>query len=227
MNKVLVFLIFLVCFTGCNVKEYSDIDEDNIINETENTIIENEEVFEYVDNNPIKVGLYIYTNGKRILAETYESYWPIYTDINGFTAYYSNNKEISNARLQNVWKSLYQNYEGISDYKIGYHLKFDTVDGVVSKTILKPSDGNDIYDYIQIYLYDDIHQDSTWYSHMNDSDINDNTIFTTIKLTTSTKIADITSDIELTAFTYNDIDDFDEYGNYRGISSHTTIIKKK
>ena len=56
--------------------------------------------------------------------------------------------------------------------------------------------------------------------------IKDNTIFTTIKLTTSTKINDITSDIELTAFTYLDDNDFLD-GNYRGNSKFTTIIKKK
>ena len=61
---------------------------------------------------------------------------------------------------------------------------------------------------------------------MTDDMIKDNTIFTTIKLTTSTKINDITSDIELTAFTYLDDNDFlDE--NYRGNSKFTTIIKKK
>lgn len=61
---------------------------------------------------------------------------------------------------------------------------------------------------------------------MTDDMIKDNTIFTTIKLTTSTKINDITSDIELTAFTYLDDNDFLD-GNYRGNSKFTTIIKKK
>lgn len=227
MKRVLLATVFLYCFTGCNVKENSDKDINSpIVEDIKQEVIEEIEE-EYEDDNPIKVGLYIYTNGRRILSENYESAWPIYTDINGFTAYFANDKEISNSRLQSVWKSLYQNYENIDDYKIGYHLKFDTLDGPVSKTILKPSDGKDFYDYIQIYLYDDIHQDSAWYSHMNDSDVRENTIFTTIKLTTSTKIAEVTSDIELTVFTYNDMDDFDESGNYRGVSSHTTIIKKK
>ena len=40
------------------------------------------------------------------------------------------------------------------------------------------------------------------------------------------KINDITSDIELTAFTYLDDNDFLD-GNYRGNSKFTTIIKKK
>ena len=61
---------------------------------------------------------------------------------------------------------------------------------------------------------------------MTDDMIKDNTIFTTIKLTASTKINDITSDIELTAFTYLDDNDFLD-GNYRGNSKFTTIIKKK
>ena len=38
-------------------------------------------------------------------------------------------------------------------------------------------------------------------------------------------IDEITSDISLTAFTYDD-DDFDENGEYRGISKQTVIIKR-
>ena len=227
MKKMMTFLLFATCLTGCNVKELEDVNSDNsVVDNSVEEIIEEKEP-EYVDDNPIKVGLYIYTNNRRLLAHTYESYWNLYTDVNGFTAYFSNEEEISNGRLQNVWKSLYQNYSNIDNYKIGYHLEFDTIDGHVSKKILKPSDGNEIYDYIQIYLYDDIHQDSAWYSHITDAEITNSTILTTLKVTMSTKMNQITSDIKLTVFTYNSEDDFDEFGMYRGNSSFTTLIKRK
>ena len=224
MKKIIALLIAIILITGCtNKKEINDSPKEEI----KEPIKEEVEIKdEYVDTNPIKVGLYIYSNGKRFLAHEYVSAWPIYTDINGFTAYFSNEEVISNLRLQTVWKSLYNNYTNIDSYKIGYHIKFSTKDGDFSQTILKPSDDKNIYDYIQVYLYDDIHQDSSFYSHMTDDMIKDNTIFTTIKLTTSTKINDITSDIELTAFTYLDDNDFLD-GNYRGNSKFTTIIKKK
>ena len=54
---------------------------------------------------------------------------------------------------------------------------------------------------------------------------NESTLITSIKLTGSTKTDKITSDITLTAFTY-DSDDFDENNEYRGISKYTTTIKR-
>ena len=230
MKKFLMLFICLLCFTGClkddNKKEVeidnSDVLKDEVIPESPEEIIP-----PYVDDNPIKVGLYVYSNGRRFLADVYESAWPIYTDINGFTAYFSNEKEISNQRLQTVWKSLYDSYTDISDYKIGYHVKFSTTEGDKEQTILKPSDGISVYEYIQVYLYDDIHQTGSWYSHIEDNAMKEDTILTTIKLTTSTKIANVTSDIYLTVFTYNGEEDFDENGNYRGNSTYTTTIRKK
>ena len=227
MKKIYLYLFLFILLSGCSVNN-NQKDDDIITDEsTSQESIEEEIIETYVDDNPIKIGLYIYTNGRRLLAENYESSWPMYKDINGFTVYYNNEKEISNDRLQNVWKKLYENYENIEEYKIGYHIEFSTNDGIKSKTILKPSDGDEIFNYVQIYLYDDIHQTGSWYSHMNDSDIVDNTILTTIKLTASTKIEEIISDIHLTAFTYNGPDDFDSLGNYRGNSSFTTILKRK
>ena len=78
-----------------------------------------------------------------------------------------------------------------------------------------------------VYLYDDIHQTGSWYSHIEDNAMNEDTILTTIKITTSTKINNVTSDIYLTVFTYNGEEDFDENGNYRGNSTYTTTIRKK
>ena len=46
-----------------------------------------------------------------------------------------------------------------------------------------------------------------------------------IKLMWGVTANEIASDIELTIFTYDE-DDFDEEGNYRGISKFTTIIEK-
>ena len=37
----------------------------------------------------------------------------------------------------------------------------------------------------------------------------------------------VTSPITLKVFTYDDEEDFDEDGHYRGISSHTLIINKQ
>ena len=116
-------------------------------------------------------------------------------------------------------------YTDIDNYKIGYNIKFILNDGTsLDNTFLKP----DIFyfaKYFYVYFYDDIHQkDGTMYSHLEE--VNDNTLMTSIKLYAVDGIDDV-KDIILTAFTYDDEDDFDDNGNYRGSSSYTIEIKRK
>ena len=54
--------------------------------------------------------------------------------------------------------------------------------------------------------------------------ITENTLLTSIKLTAGKKVNEISSDILVTAFTY-DNDDFDLDNNYIGISKYQIIIK--
>lgn len=61
---------------------------------------------------------------------------------------------------------------------------------------------------------------------LNDGTSLDNTLMTSIKIYAVDGIDDV-KDIILTAFTYDDEDDFDDNGNYRGSSSYTIEIKRK
>lgn len=94
----------------------------------------------------------------------------------------------------------------------------------MDNTFLKP----DIFyfaKYFYVYFYDDIHQkDGTMYSHLEE--VNDNTLMTSIKIYAVDGIDNV-QNIILTAFTYDDEDDFDDNGNYRGSSSYTIEIKRK
>ena len=125
-----------------------------------------------------------------------------------------------------MWNTYYQNYQDIDSYKIGYHLEFETSTKKIDKTILKPSDTESIFEYIQVYLYDDINQESVSYSHITDDKITENTILTSIKLTASTKIDEIKTPITLIVFTY-DNEDFDKNNHYRGNSSYQLTINRK
>ena len=105
------------------------------------------------------------------------------------------------------------------------NIKFILNDGTnLDNTFLKP----DIFyfaKYFYVYFYDDIHQkDGTMYSHLEE--VNDNTLMTSIKLYAVDGIDNV-QNIILTAFTYDDKDDFDDNGNYRGSSSYTIEIKRK
>ena len=76
-------------------------------------------------------------------------------------------------------------------------------------------------------MYDDVHQaDGAFYSHLEMSDVKDNTIYSSIKLT-GIETANIESPITLTVFTYDGDEDFDSDGNYRGNSKYTITINRK
>ena len=132
---------------------------------------------------------------------------------------------ITGNQFQNVFKDYLDKYTNIDNFKIGYKISFLTSNGEVNKTILSPKDTEEFFNYLEIYLYDDYHrQPGVWYSHTTEEEYNEETLLTSIKLTAGKNINDIISDITLTAFTY-DYDDFDEFGNYKGISKYTIIVK--
>ena len=78
--------------------------------------------------------------------------------------------------------------------------------------------------YFYVYLYDDINAPDGFYSHLED--MNDDTIITSIKIYAVAGIDDV-EEITLTAFTYDNQDDFDDNNNYRGNSKYTITIKRK
>lgn len=125
-----------------------------------------------------------------------------------------------------MWKNAWNSQGEFSDAKIGFYISFQLDDGTeISQTVLKPSDAAWFYDYLEIYLYDDIHQ-TGWYSHLEDSDIQENTVISSIKLTSGSKISHVGT-IFLTAFIYNSTDNFDETGMYIGNVSETIAIFDK
>ena len=209
--KKIVLLFIVLCLLGCSKEEtpksITVIDEPVI-----------EEV-KYVDNNPIIVG--IYENDYRLVKDYYTS--NTYGKDLFFTTYYTNDETIYGGSRKYKWYDYYNKYDDISDYKIGYNISFYVGDEFISKNITEITDEYVFNPYFYVYLYDDIHQvDGAWYSHITRDKVNDDTLFTSIKLylVDSDKI---TSPITLTAFTY-DSDDFDSDGNYRGISKYSINI---
>ena len=91
---------------------------------------------------------------------------------------------------------------------------------------MKPSDSADFFEYLEIYMYDDIHvTPGVWYTHLEDSDMDDETIISSIKLTSGSKIAEV-GDIILTAFIYDGADNFDADGEYIGEVLQSIVIKE-
>ena len=226
---ILTLLITILSFIGVNYylninKEIEDepkIKQENVNNDLE------PETGKYIDNNPIKLGLYKYygRNKDRELIKEFNTNWQYHQDISSFEVYFTEETLITGKNQIETYDLYKLNYENIEEYKIGYHISFLTNEKEINKTILSPKDTEEFYEYLEIYLYDDYHRTpGVWYSHTTEEEYNEGTILTSIKLTSGKLIKEITSDITLTAFTY-DNDDFDELGNYKGISKYTLILK--
>jgi len=216
MKKYLLLIIIVLLITGCTFNKENDIKE--VSNEPD---ITPKPVDTYKDDNPIEVGLYM--NGK--LVHEYETKIVDEEDIASFDVYFTNEEDVGSSSTKKNFNKYYNNYENIDKYKIGYYISFETADEKKEVILLDPSKMYDLY-YIFTYLYDDIHQaDGAWYSHVEMEDVKDDTIYSSIKLYAGGKTDKITSPITLTVFTYDDEDDFDENGYYRGNSSYTVTIK--
>lgn len=224
MKKILLMLVILL--VGCTPKEEINKEENKLENNNE---IKQEEIIkeEYVDNNPIKLGLYLYTGSysNKEKLSTYETTFVSGSDIGSFEVFFTDEEVISGNSFKSLFNSYYDKYVSIDNYKIGYNIEFTLNDGTVNKfNLLKPD--NYLYgDYFYTYLYDDVHvNDGEFYSHLES--IDDNTLITSIKIYAVDKIDDVKK-IKLTVFTYDSDDDFDEDGNYRGISKYSIDIINK
>ena len=200
----------LVILTGC-------VNEETIeIKENKEEIKEEEK---YIDDNPINIG--IYENDINLIKEINIKKESRKEVILSF--YYTNEDNLGNRRQKENWGKFYSLYNDIDDYKIGFNFSFYVGEDKIEKTILKP----EIFafePYFYIYLYDDINQpDNTFYSHLEEKDVNENTIFSSIKIFLMEPY-NITSPIKFTVFTYNDMEDFDENNNYRGNSKYDINI---
>jgi len=176
----------------------------------------------YVDNNPIKVG--IYKNGK--LLTEYNKKFTNGVDIAIFNIVFTNDEKLPNKNFKTLWKEYFNQYENIDEYKIGFEISVDINGEKQTNIMLNPKNQHKIYPYLYAYLYDDIHN-SGHYSHVEMKDVKDDTIYSSIKLYLHKQVNEITSPITLTVFTYKDDNDFDADGYYRGNSKYSITIYNK
>lgn len=218
-----LILVLVLLLVGCSSK---DKNNEVVPEEDKSTYEEKKET--YVDDNPIKLGLYLYDStygNKELLEDTYYTSFVSGKDIDSFEVFFTNDKVVSGNNFKDIWYKYYNNYSDIDNYKIGFNIKFILSDGTdFNGNFLEP-DILKYGDYFFVYLYDDVNQeDNVIYSHLEKME--DNTLITSIKLHARDGI-DKVENIILTVFTYDGIEDFDSNGNYRGNSSYTIRIKRK
>ena len=109
---------------------------------------------------------------------------------------------------------------------LNMNIKFTLSNGNnISFNVLNPSMAiGEYYDFMLTYLYDDYkNRNSSWYSHIEPDEYDDETLFTSIKLQSGYEVAAINSNIILSVFTYDTDDDFID-NEYRGNSIYKINI---
>ena len=212
MKRYMLLLLVILLLTSCKIKKQENI---NIPKINENITTP------YVDTNPIKVGLY----NNNTLIKTFKSAPAYHKDIAVFNVVYTNEETLENSGIKYNFNKYYKQYNNIDDYKIGFYINYKAEGKEVEETILDPSKMHVMDPYLYVYLYDDIHQlDGAWYSHLEDKDMKEDTMITSIKLFYANKPELIELPIKLTVFTYKGKEDFNEENKYRGNSFYTIEI---
>lgn len=216
MKRYLSIIFMLFLLVGCSNNEVKEIN-------TKNKIISPK----IEDENEIICALYKSEGEKRVLAKEINEEWIVNKDITVLTMIPTIEEILPKENIKEEFYKYYNSYKNSSNYKIGYQISFE-IDNErnFSQTILKPEDTASFYDYVQVYLYDDINNaGKSFYSHVETME--DNTLLTSIKLTGSTYINNITSPIELIVFTYKDEKDFNKNNKYIGKSMYKVIINNR
>ena len=221
MKKILFTLLIILLLCGCG-KEKEVIKKKEV---KEDKTIGVQDTYKDLNNTPI--GIYK-LNGNTLTKLTEDNYNLVsMEDIGVFQIFPSNENTITVNSFGKDFYNSWINYNTNNNLKIGFNIKYELNNGEkLSYNVLSPSNNFDHCEYLMNYLYDDyINSGKGFYSHIEDKDMNENTLFTSIKLQSSGQINDIKDKIELTVFTYDSEDDFQD-NEYRGNSKYTYTIKK-
>ena len=235
---LLIVLLFSVCgaFTACGKKNKEKKQEENVTETPTPTLKPTDTPTPTMTPTPTPrpafgvTTMSLYKNRKdeklrRKYDDTFQARWVAGTDITSFECIASDADEIpnNNRYFQDLWKDEWNKFENSDQCKICYRVQFQTTDGQkFDKMLMKAGDEAEYFDYIENYLYDDIHQvKGQWYSHLSPSDTNENTILSSLKFTAGQKIDQVMSPITVSAYVYYSDLDFDANGNYVGALSYS------
>ena len=159
--------------------------------------------------------------------DTYTGPWKKGKDIGSFEAIPSDAEVLDGEFFGDIFGAAWTAFPDANSCKIGYTLRYTLDDGSeIRYTMLSPKHIEHT-EYIECWLYDDYHREPhKFYSHLKPSSMKSETLITSIKLTAGKQISHVT-DLWLTAFICDSLDDFDAERNYIGDTSCTIHILKK
>ena len=218
---ILLFIIIVVV-SGCkNEKTKENIKEEV----TEPIIEEKEEIPKYIDINNTPISFYTLQGNKLIKLTEITKHLNVEEDIGLFQIFPSNENEILlNKSFGETFFEEWNKYNTNNNLKIGINIKFNLTNEEISYNIFGPENTFEKWEYLMNYLYDDYaNRGKGYYSHIEENDYNENTLFTAFKMQSSYNCNEIISPIQVTVFTYDSLDDFDN-NEYRGNSHYTFKI---
>jgi hypothetical protein len=228
---IIILVITIIYFNIRNNKQKDEVVPEVVQEQVSvPAIIEEPKVEAYVDDNPIKIGLYIKGNNGKQLVTQYSSTWDAEAIMGLFYAIPTNDVLVSSKSFENVWKEYWNKYSNVEKYRIGYNIKFTSNTGeVTNQIILNPDHAYLMFPKLQLYLYDDVNLiPGRAYYHVTQPEMTENTQCTSVKLVGDKATKNIISPIELTVFTFDGKEDFDPVtGKYRGNSFYTIFINRK
>ena len=222
MKKIIIALFIVIATTsGCKKQEKTK----KKVKEEKIEIIEETPKYEDLNNTPI--AFYSIKGNSLQKISSINKELVIEDDIGLFQIFPSQEEQIPITNFAEDYFKQWQVYNQ-NNLKVGFNIKFKINDQEISYNILSPSNTMDKWEHLMTYLYDDYaNRNKSFYSHIENNEYNENTLFTAIKLQSSYSCSEITSNIYLTVFTYDTEDDF-ENNEYRGNSKYTiTIITGK
>jgi len=220
MKKIiLLFLILLLTGCGNNIKK-EDIKQEKE-KEEETPIIDI--VPSYQDQNNTPISFYQLKGNSLYKLSTISGNYKSLDDVGVFQIYFSNEESVS--LTSSYAESYHSEIEKYPNIKVGFSLSFTLENGEeVFYNILTPSNTMDKWEYFMAYLYDDyVNRYKGFYSHIENDEYNDETLFTAIKLQCGGYMNQINSPVKFSVFTYDSPDDFLD-GHYRGNSISTITI---
>ena len=219
--------------SGASEEAASETQEETVYEELTVVWLENEK----------EISLYRHSSSEKVCTKVTEvtDEWTDTADLATFTAFVSDEDEISYSTWVTAVKESWNSVTTQEDYKVGYELSFDLDGETIIITILEPEDVENseylyngdypssgdysaITGYMGVWLYDDMaHEPGEWYSHVTSSTKTDSTVLTSIKLR-PTPQSDQISNLTLRGFSYYSDAEFDEDGNYIGTHAYTVTI---
>ena len=215
-KKIIIVLVIIVLCCGCiNTKK----------EEKKKKKVDVEYVEHYKDLNNTPISFYSSNDSGLVKLTKINKKLVSMEDIGIFQIYPSDEETISlNGGFGNSFYNEWNKYNTNNNLKIGFNIKFSTDTEDISYNIFNPSNCMEKWEYLLNYLYDDYaNRGKSFYSHIEENEYNENTLFTSIKLQSNDRALSIKNKILLTVFTYDTDDDFKD-NEYRGNSSSTLTI---